>query len=85
MRENYHKRMYFTLSQPFCRTSNAIDFQPTNSSKTLLKNVHLSCPSSKVKNGQTYLVKGNYDYHHYMQDNFNDSGWGYVLYSNFKN
>jgi hypothetical protein len=75
MRETYHDRMYFTLSQPFCRTSNAIDFQ-ISTSNNLLKNVHTSCPPSKVKNGQTYLVNGNYDYHHYMQDNFNDSGWG---------
>lgn len=23
-----------------------------------------------------YLVDGLYDYHHYMQDKFNDAGWG---------
>lgn len=22
------------------------------------------------------LVRGRYTYHHYMQDNFNDDGWG---------
>lgn len=29
-----------------------------------------------VKNGKQYIVKGEYAYHHYMQDNFNDDGWG---------
>lgn len=26
--------------------------------------------------GQVYLVDGLYDYYHYMQDKFNDAGWG---------
>ena len=30
----------------------------------------------KVSNGKQSLVKGNYVYFHYMQDNFNDNGWG---------
>lgn len=36
------------------------------------------CVSSinAVKDGKQYLVKGNYAYHHYMQDEFNDDGWG---------
>lgn len=29
-----------------------------------------------VKDGQVALVQGTYTYHHYMQDHFDDSGWG---------
>lgn len=29
-----------------------------------------------VMGGKVYLVNGSYDYYHYMQDNFNDDGWG---------
>jgi hypothetical protein len=30
----------------------------------------------QVPNGKQSLVRGNYVYFHYMQDNFNDNGWG---------
>lgn len=26
--------------------------------------------------GQLYLIDGHYEYYHYMQDKFNDNGWG---------
>lgn len=29
-----------------------------------------------VKDGKQYIVKGDYLYYHYMQDNFDDNGWG---------
>lgn len=29
-----------------------------------------------VVGGKQYLVSGKYSYHHYMQDNFDDNGWG---------
>ena len=29
-----------------------------------------------VKDGEEYLVKGTYAYHHYMQDRFDDNKWG---------
>jgi hypothetical protein len=29
-----------------------------------------------VQNGKQSIVKGLYIYYHYMQDNFNDNGWG---------
>lgn len=32
--------------------------------------------SISVKNGTPHLVKGNYTYHHYMQDRFDDDKWG---------
>lgn len=41
-----------------------------------LTNPHLSAKPSTVKNGKQSFVKGNYLYFHYMQDSFNDNGWG---------
>lgn len=29
-----------------------------------------------VKGGEQYIVKGDYLYYHYMQDGFDDNGWG---------
>lgn len=29
-----------------------------------------------VKDGKQYIVKGDYIYYHYMQDGFDDNGWG---------
>ena len=33
-------------------------------------------PAGGVDAGSFHLVQGSYDYHHYMQDRFDDSGWG---------
>ena len=41
-----------------------------------LVNPHESLPPSGVEEGTQYLVSGKYDYYHYMQDNFDDKGWG---------
>lgn len=41
-----------------------------------LANVHEGLPPSGVKGGTMRLVSGDYDYFHYMQDKFDDSGWG---------
>ena len=41
-----------------------------------LMNVHLGIPPSGVKGGTVHLIEGDYDYCHYMQDKFDDSGWG---------
>jgi len=29
-----------------------------------------------VKDGEVFIVKGKYSYHHYMQDRMDDNGWG---------
>lgn len=42
----------------------------------LNKKVNAFISNSTVKDGKQYLVKGQYAYYHYMQDNFNDNGWG---------
>ncbi|XP_020287482.1 ufm1-specific protease 1 [Pseudomyrmex gracilis] len=40
----------------------------------LLTNVHKDIPVPD--NGQTFLIKGNYEYWHHCCDTFNDRGWG---------
>ena len=39
-------------------------------------NVHLSLKYSLPETSKTSYVKGIYEYHHYMQDGYNDDGWG---------
>ena len=41
-----------------------------------LRNVHVGLPPSGVSGGRVYAVEGAYDYYHYMQDRFDDDGWG---------
>lgn len=59
---------------PFLRQSVSLKFSTPISDR--LRNVHLHVPPSGVVGGKQALVKGNYDYYHYMQDKFNDDGWG---------
>ncbi|XP_033219626.1 ufm1-specific protease 1 [Belonocnema kinseyi] len=46
-----------------------------NYCESLLKNVHKGLPLPDSK-GETFFVKGDYDYWHYGCDGFNDKGWG---------
>ncbi|KAK4427021.1 putative Ufm1-specific protease [Sesamum alatum] len=43
---------------------------------SLLKDVHQGIPSSGVSGGSISLIQGSYEYYHYLQDGFDDSGWG---------
>ena len=44
----------------------------------VLADVHIGdgLPPSKVVGGVQHVVKGSYLYYHYMQQHFNDKGWG---------
>ena len=85
LREEYHKRLYFSLKQPFIRTNQCISFSQSGKTKVSeynkkLLNPHLyvGYPSTiKSSNSNTlHLVRGDYQYSHYCQDKFNDEGWG---------
>jgi hypothetical protein len=44
-----------------------------------LRDVHSlppGLPASHVPHGTTHCVRGSYEYYHYMQDRFDDNGWG---------
>ncbi|XP_015126287.1 ufm1-specific protease 2 [Diachasma alloeum] len=74
-RKNLHKVLSFDLSRPlFCR-GNTVRFSSDFTSNEPILNPHEAVPPLG-NDFSTSLVKGLYAYHHYMQDNFDDSGWG---------
>ncbi|XP_046978349.1 ufm1-specific protease 2 [Vanessa cardui] len=67
-----HEQLCLPLDRPMFRRGNAFS---NNLGKLI--NTHEALPSPPVKPDTTVaLVRGRYTYHHYMQDNFNDDGWG---------
>ncbi|XP_050091021.1 ufm1-specific protease 2 [Anopheles aquasalis] len=66
-----HKEFFLPANRPYFRKGNAYRFQ----SSGILQNPHqtLAVP---YPDGVTAVVDGIYTYHHYMQDNFDDKGWG---------
>lgn len=77
-REDLHKILGLPMTRPYFRYGNAVRFS-SDSSTNILINPHEAIPqnddivnsSRKVK-----VVQGLYAYHHYMQDSFDDNGWG---------
>ncbi|XP_054805421.1 probable Ufm1-specific protease isoform X2 [Prosopis cineraria] len=84
VRRSLHSRLGLPYDRPLLRIANALDFSRLKSSgsesllkgSTLLRDVHIGIPSGGVAGGIVSLVQGSYEYHHYLQDGFNDSGWG---------
>lgn len=87
LRAALHAALGLPVDRPLLRVANAVDpgsvlsssKQETSTAadqKKRLRNVHVGVPPSGVKGGTQHLVRGDYDYHHYMQDKFDDSGWG---------
>jgi len=59
--------------KPLFRRCNAIDYATSDK----LRNVHKGLETKHgVGGGEVALVSGSYTYHHYMQDKFDDDGWG---------
>lgn len=75
-RKKLHHHFGLPITRPYFRRQNQHIFKGDNKSDSLLMNVHIGLKPSGVKEGQQYLVQGNYYYYHYMQQNFNDNGWG---------
>ncbi|XP_045459348.1 ufm1-specific protease 2 [Melitaea cinxia] len=67
-----HEQLCLPLDRPIFRRGNAFSSNPGK-----LVNTHEALPPLPIKQDTTVaLVRGKYTYHHYMQDNFNDDGWG---------
>uniref|UniRef100_A0A0N5ARH2 Ufm1-specific protease n=1 Tax=Syphacia muris TaxID=451379 RepID=A0A0N5ARH2_9BILA len=66
-----HKMFNVSMNHPVFRPSQSIVVQHNS----LLRNPH-----QKIRNykpvGDLFLVKGSYDYYHYLQGNIDDCGWG---------
>ena len=72
-RRSLHTSFLLDQDRPLFRRSNALRWE----SGGKLDNVHRGLESKHgVGSGQVGLVRGRYSYHHYMQDNFDDDGWG---------
>merc|ERR1719430_2412954 len=66
------------VERPLFRRANAISF-PDKGENQKLRSVHHGLESKHGLQGdqiQVAMVQGDYVYHHYMQDSFNDDGWG---------
>ncbi|KAH7858264.1 hypothetical protein Vadar_021831 [Vaccinium darrowii] len=83
-RRSLHLRLGLPFDRPLLRIANAINLSTTSSARRhstwkgspLLKDVHLGIPSSGVSGGVVSMIQGSYEYHHYLQDGYDDSGWG---------
>ena len=81
IRKEIHASLDLPLDRPILRRIDKFNFEFLSngsddlSSKYLL-NPHTSVKPSNLTNSKQTLVFGNYYYFHYMQDNFNDNGWG---------
>jgi len=68
-----HPRFMEPLTEPVFRRGNSLN----NNIGALLINPHEQLPSQKLDaDSKITTVQGLYSYHHYMQDNMNDNGWG---------
>ncbi|XP_059608894.1 ufm1-specific protease 2 [Phlebotomus argentipes] len=70
-RRIFHKVLGLPVTRPFFRRSNAV---PQADGGVLL-NTHVGLKAAQP-GWQQHLVQGSYGYYHYMQQNYNDSGWG---------
>ncbi|RVW13377.1 putative Ufm1-specific protease [Vitis vinifera] len=85
VRRSLHSRLGLPFDRPLLRIANALNLSTTKDSaksnsirkgSSLLRDVHVGIPSSGVSGGVVSLVQGSYEYYHYLQDGFDDSGWG---------
>lgn len=54
-----------------------LDYQNDDQKKGYLCNIHMDIlDKSGIKGGFKNVINGTYTYHHYMQNNMNDCGWG---------
>ncbi|GAB1861316.1 Probable Ufm1-specific protease 2 [Camponotus japonicus] len=72
-RKALHKALALDLTKPYFRRGNAIQFNIQ--ANEILVNPHQALLHKDVA-GKLSIVDGLYSYHHYMQNNFDDNGWG---------
>ncbi|XP_043261150.1 ufm1-specific protease 2 isoform X1 [Colletes gigas] len=78
-REDLHKILNLDMTRPYFRYGNAVKFYNESQADNMLINPHEAIlQNDDVVNStrKISIVQGLYAYHHYMQDNFDDNGWG---------
>ncbi|XP_043268584.1 ufm1-specific protease 2 isoform X2 [Venturia canescens] len=74
-RKSLHKALALDLTRPYFRRSNVVKFSSDLTSNEPLLNPHVAIVSPP-SDRKIATVDGLYAYHHYMQDSFDDNGWG---------
>nr|XP_050869561.1 ufm1-specific protease 2 [Vespula vulgaris]XP_050869562.1 ufm1-specific protease 2 [Vespula vulgaris] len=69
-----HTTLALDLTRPYFRRMNSVRFFNDVQNNDVLINPHESIPS--ITDGKSSIVYGLYSYHHYMQNEFDDNGWG---------
>lgn len=74
LREIMHRLFYLETDRPLFTSMNAIRLvdEPSH----VLLNTHVGLKPPIMDSGDVTTVSGIYGYHHYMQDRFDDNGWG---------
>jgi hypothetical protein len=72
VRSSFHDRFCLPTTVPFLRKSNR-QWSPWKQ-ESIVVNPHSSLKFISI--GEVATVSGSYGYYHYMQDNFDDNGWG---------
>ncbi|XP_062905458.1 ufm1-specific protease 2 [Mobula hypostoma] len=62
--------------KPYFRRTMAYNFPNEELMNKYLRDIHKYIFLPDAEEFQVHLVHGSYNYHHYVQDNINDSGWG---------
>ncbi|XP_043793595.1 probable Ufm1-specific protease 2 isoform X3 [Apis laboriosa] len=78
-RENLHKILGLDMTRPYFRCGNAVKFCNDSKTESILINPHEAIVVKDDiinSNWKVQIVQGLYIYYHYMQDNFDDNGWG---------
>ncbi|XP_046747991.1 ufm1-specific protease 2 [Diprion similis] len=75
-RRSLHTALALDMTKPCFRKGNALKFRNDVDLNAPLLNPHEAIQNSGVAGGKPSLVDGLYSYHHYMQDHFDDNGWG---------
>jgi len=86
LRTELHRMLRLPLDRPMMRPANACPYEVAEEDEgstakggiggPRLMNPHATLSPSGVEDGKMHLVQDYYDYYHYMQDQFDDKGWG---------
>lgn len=75
-RRALHDKFLLLKKWPYFKRTNAYVFKDEIPSNGPLINPHESLSVSSNANAEMCIVRGKYSYYHYMQQNFDDNGWG---------
>ncbi len=78
-RKFYHSKLHFPTDKPLLRACDSLNIARKSlelDTSGKLRDVHIGLNTQGVAGGTKYIIYGSYIYSHYMQDSFDDQGWG---------